>query len=501
MSAAPGRSGEVSETNRSGARPSMPGVLDNIVQAIGDTPLVRLSSIGSELPADLLMKVEFFNPGGSVKDRIGASMIDAAEADGTLQPGGTIVESTSGNTGVGLAINAALRGYDTIFVMPDKMSDEKIRLLRAFGARVVITPTAVEPDDPRSYYSVAARLVEETPGAILANQYHNPANPQAHYETTGPELWAQTAGRITHFVCGLGTGGTVTGVGRYLKEQNPDIQIVGIDPVGSVLHDFFYTGIMPQARTYKVEGIGEDFLPSTYDMKVIDDIVQVTDGESFRMTRRLVREEGMFVGGSCGSALAGALKYARSRQLDADAVVVVLLPDSGSRYLSKVFDDDWLRENGFETTERIHGTVADILATRGSRAVVQASPRATVAEVVELMKAHGISQVPVVDEAGEITGIVAERDLLQHLVADAAEGASPEEPIAGLVSNRVATVQPGTTLTVLGRIFNDTELAIVREGGGLQAVLTKIDLIDYMTDNYMNARGMPRGAAGSNGRA
>jgi cystathionine beta-synthase len=466
----------------------MPGVLEDIVQTIGDTPLVRLNRIAGGLAADVLAKVEFFNPGGSVKDRIGATMIDAAEADGSLRPGGTIVESTSGNTGVGLAISAALRGYDTIFVMPDKMSDEKIRLLRAFGSRVVITPTAVEPDDPRSYYSVAKRLVEETPGAILANQYHNPANPRAHYETTGPELWQQTGGRITHFVAGLGTGGTISGVGKFLKEQNPDIQIVGVDPVGSVLLDFFYTGIMPQAQSYKVEGIGEDFLPSTTDFGVVDDIVRITDGESFRMTRRLVREEGMFVGGSCGSALAGALKYVRDKQLGEDAVVVVLLPDSGSRYLSKVFNDDWLRENGFEMTERIHGTVADVLGTRGGREIVHASPQATVAEVVELMKIHGISQVPVVDDAGEIAGVVAERDLLQHLVADVAEGASPDEPIAGLVSNRMAIVDPGTSLTVLGRIFNDTELVIVHADNALRAVLTKIDLIDYVTDNYVNAR-------------
>ncbi len=474
-------------------RAAMPGVLEDIVQTIGNTPLVRLGRIAGSEAADVLVKVEFFNPGGSVKDRIGEAMIDAAEADGSLRPGGTIVESTSGNTGVGLAINAALRGYDTIFVMPDKMSDEKIRLLRAYGSRVVITPTAVEPDDPRSYYSVARKLVEETPGAILANQYHNPANPKAHYDTTGPELWTQTGGRITHFICSLGTGGTISGVGKYLKEQNADIQIVGVDPVGSVLHDFFYTGIMPQARTYKVEGIGEDFLPSTTDFSVVDDIVQVTDGESFRMTRRLVREEGMFVGGSCGSAVVGALKYIRDRKLGPESVVVILLPDSGSRYLSKVFNDDWLRENGFEMTERIYGTVADVLATRGGRDVVHITPQAKVAEVVELMKKHGISQVPVVDEHGEIAGVVAERDLLQHLVAEAAEGASPQDPIAGLVSNRVAIVEPGTTLSVLGRIFNDTELALVRHEEQLSAVLTKIDLIDYVTDHYASARGYGHG--------
>src|SRR5690606_30665514 len=310
-----------------------PDVLDSVLGAIGETPLIRLNSVARGHEASVLAKAEFLNPGGSVKDRIGIAIVEDAERSGQLKPGGTIVEATSGNTGVGLAIAAAIKGYRTVFVMPDKMSDEKIQLLRAFGARVVVTPTAVEPDDPRSYYSVANRIVAETPNAILANQYHNPVNPEAHVQTTGPEVWRQTQGQVDVFVAGMGTGGTISGVGRYLKQQNPAVQIVGVDPVGSLLYEYFHTGKLGEAVTYRTEGIGEDFVPSTTDFSVIDDVVQVDDRESFLMTRRLVREEGLFVGGSSGSAVAGALKYVEKASLGPDKTVVVLLPDSGSRYL------------------------------------------------------------------------------------------------------------------------------------------------------------------------
>ncbi len=476
---------KIEQARLSGA--DMPEVMDTILQTIGETPLIRLQNIGTGVVPEVLVKVEFFNPGGSVKDRIGVSILDDYERRGILKPGGTIVESTSGNTGVGLAIAAALRGYNAIFVMPDKMSDEKIRLLRAFGARVVITPTAVEPDDPRSYYSVAKRLVEETPNAVLANQYHNPANPEAHYLSTGPEIWRQTSGHVTHFICCLGTGGTISGVGRYLKEKNPLIQIVGVDPVGSVLHDYFYTGVMPPAQSYKVEGIGEDFLPSTTDFSVVDDVVQVMDGESFRMARRLVREEGMFVGGSCGSALAGALNYIADHELGPEAVVVVLLPDSGSRYLSKLFDDDWMRENGFLTAGRVSGFVSDVIAARGHRDVISVLPSASPRDVVALMKANGISELPVLGEDGDVRGIVREIDLLSRMLDAPSNGSASLDvshaTIEPIISNRVAVVQPGTTLSVLGKIFSETGLVVVRDEGRVSDVLTKIDLIDYLTDN------------------
>ncbi|MBV8087505.1 MAG: cystathionine beta-synthase, partial [Chloroflexi bacterium] len=313
-------------------------VYNNVLELIGNTPLVKLNSVTAGIKATVLAKAEFLNPGGSVKDRIGIRMIADAERRGLLKPGGTIVEPTSGNTGVGLALVAALRGYRTVFVMPDKMSEEKIRLLRAFGAEVVITPTAVPKDSPESYYSVADRLSREIPGAFQPNQYANMMNPQAHYETTGPEIWEQTHGQVDVFVAGMGTGGTISGVARYLKERNPMVKIVGADPEGSLYSS-------PTDHPYKVEGIGEDFIPATIDLALVDEIVQVTDKECFQWTRRLAREEGLLVGGSSGAALAAALRVAQ--RLPAGKVVVVLLPDSGRSYLSKIFSDDWMRENGF----------------------------------------------------------------------------------------------------------------------------------------------------------
>jgi len=458
----------------------MPGVCDNIVDTIGRTPMVRLHRVTGDVVADVLGKVEFFNPGGSVKDRIGLNIIEAAERDGRLRPGGTIVEPTSGNTGVGLAIVAALRGYKTIFVMPDKMSDEKIRLLRAYGAKVVITPTAVEPDDPRSYYSVAERLARETPGAILGNQYHNPANPESHYETTGPEIWEQTGGRVTHFVCCMGTGGTIVGTARYLKERRPEVQIVGVDPVGSILHDLFYTGTHGEAEGYLVEGFGEDFLPSIYDFGVIDDVVQVTDADCFGMARRLVREEGIFGGGSSGAAVAGALKYARTRELGPEAVVVVLLPDSGSRYLSKLYNDDWMREHGFDLEDEPAGRVADLLLALGRRPIITVHPHARVAEVVATMKQHDISQLPVVDEGGTLVGLVSERSVLQWML-DPEHKRGPEATIGPIITDRIAEVWPDTSLAALGHLFANRNIAAVRQNGHVAAVITKIDLIDYLT--------------------
>lgn len=310
---------------------------ESILDLLGNTPLVRLKKVIDDVPALMLAKVEYFNPGGSVKDRIGVYMIDAAEREGKLKPGGTIVEPTSGNTGMGLAMVASQRGYKCIFTTLEKVSQDKVDALKAFGAEVVICPTEAAPESPESYYSVARRLTEEIEGAFSPNQYHNHHNSQAHYETTGPEIWAQTEGKITHFVAGMGTGGTITGVGRYLKEQNPDVQIIGVDPEGSIYSD------PNNIHSYLVEGIGEDFMPTTLDMSVVDEVVQIYDQESFDMTRRLPQDEGLLVGVSCGAAVVGAIRHAKKHKLGDDAVMVVLLPDSGRGYLSKAFNEDWLK--------------------------------------------------------------------------------------------------------------------------------------------------------------
>ena len=448
-------------------------IKDTILEAIGNTPLVRLHSVARGIRPALLAKVEFLNPGGSVKDRIGLAMIEAAEREGRLKPGGTIVEGTSGNTGVGLAIAAAIKGYKCVFVMPDKMSDEKIRQLRAFGARVVITPTAVEPDDPRSYYSVSRRLSEETPNTILAGQYWNPANPEAHYRTTGPELWRQTAGKIKVFIAGMGTGGTISGTARFLKEQNPAIKVVGVDPIGSLLHHYFRTRELGPAHSYKVEGVGEDFLPSTLDFDMIDDVVQVNDRESFTMTRRLVREEGLFCGGSCGLAVAGAVKWLRGAgaSLGEDDQVVVLLPDSGSRYLSKVFDDNWMRENGFIE----QATVGDLAAAR-AREIISASHNTSVEAAIRMMKTHGISQLPVLDEQSGLHGLIGEGDLLDYLLS----GGAMDHTIADLHAHEVATVDPSMPLEELTPIFGRSPAAVVVDAGKVVGIVTKIDVIDFL---------------------
>ena len=453
-------------------------ILDSILETIGNTPLIRLHSVTRGIQADLLAKVEYFNPGGSVKDRIAMGIIEEAEQSGRLKPGGTIVESTSGNTGVGLAIVAALKGYKTIFVMPDKMSQEKVQLLRAYGAKVVITPTAVEADDPRSYYSVARKLVEETPNCILANQYHNPENPKAHVLTTGPEIWEQTAGKIDVFVAGMGTGGTITGVGRYLKEKNPHIQIVGVDPIGSILYDLHQGKTDVVAESYKIEGIGEDILPSTLDLSVVDEVVKVTDRESFLMTRRLVREEGIFCGGSCGSAVAGALHYIRQQELGSDKTVVVVLPDSGSRYLSKIFDDDWMRENRFLEGSLDEVRTFHVLQAKAVREVYTVSPTDTMQNVIELMKRLDISQLPVAED-GRLVGMVSEVELLNHMLFSTHQH-SPDETIAEMISTNVTTIDIDAPMETLMSVFTTARVVVVLENEQIAGVITKIDLLDFL---------------------
>jgi cystathionine beta-synthase len=455
-------------------------VYDDILGTIGKTPLVRLARIGRGLPCPLYAKVEFFNPGGSVKDRIAVNMIEEAERNGRLKPGGTVVESTSGNTGMGLALVCAKKGYKAIFVMPDKMSQEKIQLLRAFGAKVVITPTAVQPEDPRSYYNVAKRIVAETPNAILANQYHNPENPSSHYQTTGPEIWEQTGGMVTDVIISMGTGGTISGTGRYLKEQNPEVRVIGVDPVGSILLETWKEGQVPSnvtPKTYKVEGIGEDFLPTTLDLSIIDDVVRIGDKEAFLWTRRLVKEEAIFCGGSSGAAIAAAVRYAQG--LSSDHLAVVLLPDAGSRYLSKIFDDKWMRENGFLEAAWSEASLNDVLTTRPLQALITACVTDRMADVIALLKKHDISQVPALNPDGSLAGLVTEVDLLKHML-DLGHKHSPDETIAEILEPIKSVYPANTPLEIVLPSIVNGEVVLVTDGSRPTGILTKIDVLDYI---------------------
>jgi cystathionine beta-synthase len=471
---------------------------DSIVDLIGDTPLVKLQHVTEGVECTVLVKLEYLNPGGSSKDRIASRIIDAAEASGALQPGGTIVEPTSGNTGVGLALVAQQRGYQCVFVVPDKVGDDKIDVLRAYGAEVVMTPTSVAPDSPESYYSVSDRLVSEIPGAFKPNQYDNPNGPRSHYETTGPEIWRDTDGTITHFVAGVGTGGTITGTGRFLREVSGDrVRIVGIDPEGSV-----YSG--GTGRPYLVEGVGEDIWPGSYDPTVPHEIVAVGDAESFAMTRRLAREEGILVGGSSGMAVVGALRIARD--LPADAVMVVLLPDGGRGYLGKIFNDGWMRSYGFSDVEDGE-TIADVLEARalrqaqGARSgaqgsttgaqgpasgipdLVHAHPTDTVLEAIGMMTEYEVSQLVVLSAEppvmmGEVVGTVDEKHLLDLLFRGEAK---PTDAVGEHTGERLPLIGIHASIAQARAALADADALLVTQGGKPHTVLTRQDLLAYLS--------------------
>ena len=467
--------------------PPLPGVKDSILDAIGQTPLVRLSRLGAGLRPQLLAKVEALNPGGSIKDRVGLALIEAAERDGRLRPGGTIVEPTSGNTGTALAIAARLKGYRVIAVMPDKMSKEKIDLLRAYGAEVVVAPTAVPPDSPESYYRVADRLTQEIPGAFQPNQYFNQANPEAHVATTGPELWAQTGGRITHLVAGVGTGGTVTGTGRYLKAQKPDLVVVGADPIGSI-----YSGPEDEVGPYLTEGVGEDFWPQTFDPAIVDRWIRVSDRDAFLMARRLAHVEGILAGGSSGTALVAALQVARELDAhvpagtgtgDPEAVIAVILPDGGRSYLSKVFNDAWMTQHGF--LERAPDqTVGDVL--RAKREAGEMPPLVTVEthgrvrDAVALLHEHRVSQLPVVSahDPHTVVGSLGERGLLRHAVDDPALLDAEIVEVMEPPFPAVATEDPVREAVEL--LAGERQALLVTEDGRAAGILTRADLLEAL---------------------
>lgn len=448
---------------------------DNILQAIGRTPLVKLNRLTRGSKAAIYAKCEFLNPGGSVKDRIGIAMIEDAEHRGLLKPGGTIVEGTSGNTGMGLALAAAIRGYKAVFTMTDKQSKEKVDLLKALGAEVIVCPTAVEPDDPRSYHSVAQKLAHDIPNAWHPNQYENPSNPEVHYRTTGPEIWEDSEGRVTHFVSGMGTGGTVTGVGRFLKEKNPKVQIVGVDPVGSILYEYFHKKTIGKAETYKVEGIGEDFFPGALDFKVIDDMLQVTDKDSFLWARRLARAEGIFAGGSAGTVIAGVMQMLPG--LTERDFVVALIPDTGSRYLSKVYNNEWMKDNRyFESSVRL--TAGEIVAAKAesgpARALVQVAPSDSVAAALDRMRSNDFSQLPVFEGGAPVGAIYEDRVLNIAL-----EGKDLKKIVVREVMGEAFPVvaASATIEQITGCITRECPAVFVSLGNGNFDILTKYDLL------------------------
>ncbi|MBW7889105.1 MAG: cystathionine beta-synthase [Bacteroidetes bacterium] len=450
---------------------------NTILEAIGNTPLIKLNKITKGLKPHIFVKAEFLNPGGSVKDRIGVEIIEDAEKSGRLKPGGTIVESTSGNTGMGLALAAAVKGYKTVFTMPDKMSQEKISNLRAFGAEVIVTPTSVPHESPESYTEVAKKRVRETPNAILADQYENPKNPEAHYKTTGPEIWKQTGGQIDHFICGIGTGGTISGIGKFLKEKNPKIKIIGVDIKGSILQEYFYNKKFdPVFKTYKVEGIGQDYVPKTLDFSVVDEVLIADDQESFLTARKTTREEGIFIGGSAGTAIHAALEYCK--HIESDDVVVILLPDSGSRYASKIYNDVWMRENGFLKPERI--TLKYILTYKSEEipALVSVERNFTVRNALERIREYGISQLPVL-ENGKCFGTVTESKLLSEVLKDQTMF---DKPVELTMDAPLPSVHMNEEIQSAVKYFTQKfQAVLVTDNEQPIGIITRFDVLDYMS--------------------
>jgi cystathionine beta-synthase len=450
--------------------------LDSVLQAIGWTPLIRLNRVTDGARTPVYAKAEIFNPGGSVKDRIGLAMIEAAEREGRLRAGGTIVEGTSGNTGVGLAIAAAIKGYRCVFTMPDKMSQEKVRLLKAFGADVIVTPTAVPPDHPDNYVQVAKRIVSETPGAILADQFYNDVNPQAHYQTTGPEIWEQTEGRVTHLVSAAGTGGTISGTGRYLKERNPAIRVIAGDPHGSIFARYFETGEKGDSTPYKVEGIGNDKLPSTLHFDVIDEMRTLTDREAFHMARRLTREEGLFAGGSAGLIVALAARVAREVD-DPDAVIVCFLPDTGERYLSKMYNDEWLREHRLLEPERM--TAGDMLTRKDGPTLplVSVGPDASMRVAFSLITQHDVSQLPVC-VGDTCIGSIPEATVMARVIEDPSV---LDTPVEAYMDAPYPEVDVGMPMSGIGRMLTrQTPAVLVKQNGHLAGIVTRYDVVRYL---------------------
>ena len=452
---------------------------NSIIETIGNTPLVRLNRLSEGIEGTILVKPEYFNPGNSVKDRIALKMIEDAERDGKLRPGGTIIEGTSGNTGMGLALTAIAKGYKCIFTLADKQSQEKIDVLRAVGAEVIVCPTNVAPDDPRSYYSVAKKLTETIPNAFYPNQYDNPSNAQAHYETTGPEIWKQTEGKITHFAAGVGTGGTISGVSRYLKEQHHDVFSLGIDTYGSVFKKYKETGEFDEKEVfpYLTEGIGEDILPENVDFSLINEFVKVTDKDAAIMTRRLAREEGLFVGWSCGSAVFGALKWAR-KHLKKDDTMVILLPDHGTRYLGKIYNDSWMKDHGY-LEKREYATVQDILKDRnGSSELVTVSQNTPIVEAIKILNKQGISQIPVTD-GDQFVGSLTDSKLLHQLIDNPD---MKNDPVSGIMDKPFQFISPRDTLDVLSSMIDKNNKALlVRDRLDQVHIITRHDLLMAMS--------------------